>query len=295
MPTPIGVSFEFFPPQDVRSASALERTIEQLAPLSPAFVSVTCGAGGSVRSRTLDCVWRLQHGTNLVIAPHLTCIDAAPGEVESIAKIYWAHGIRHIVALRGDLTQPPQVPASVSPPGNRYKYASELVQALRKTESFEILVAAYPEGHPESGLSADADIENLRRKVDAGATRAITQFFFDPYAFLRYRDRVAASGLRIPIVPGILPILSFSQLTGFAQRCGATVPLWLLHRFDGLEADPDTRRMVAAHVVIDQVRRLREHGVDAFHFYTLNRPELTLAACHVLGVRPTKLQTNQVA
>jgi methylenetetrahydrofolate reductase (NADPH) len=289
------VSFEFFPPVDAASGRALETAIEQLTPLRPTFVSVTCGADGSVRQRTQDCVWRLQHGTNFTIAPHLTCIDSAPAEIESIAKVYWEHGIRHIVALRGDRSQPPHLPIPVGRFGDRYEYASDLVQALRRLEKFEISVAAYPEGHPESGLSVDADVENLVRKVDAGATRAITQFFFDTDAFLRYRDRIAARGLSIPIVPGILPILRYSQLTGLAQRCGATVPRWLMQRFDGLDSDPETRRMIAAHVVIDQVQRLGAHGVDAFHFYTLNRAELTLAACHALNIRSATKPASQVA
>jgi len=295
MSTSASVSFEFFPPTDAASARALDTAIEQLSPLCPTFVSVTCGAGGSVRSRTRDCVWRLQNSTNLTVAPHLTCIDSAPAEIESTAKVYWEHGIRHIVALRGDLSQPPHLPTPVGRFGDRYEYASELVQALNRLGDFEISVAAYPEGHPESGLSVDADVQNLARKIDAGAKRAITQFFFDTDVFLRYRDRLAARRVSIPLVPGILPILGISQLFGFAQRCGATVPPWLRQCFDGLESDPVARRVVAAEVLIGQLQRLRAYGVEAFHFYTLNRAELTLAACQALDIQPATKSTDKVA
>jgi methylenetetrahydrofolate reductase (NADPH) len=285
MSTSTSVSFEFFPPANAAAAQSLDTAIEQLSHLRPEFVSVTCGAGGSVLSRTRDSVWRLQHSSDFTVAPHLTCIDSTPAEIETTARVYWEHGIRHIVALRGDLTQPPQSATLVESAGDKYQYASQLVQALRRIHKFEISVAAYPEGHPESGLSVDADVQNLARKIDAGATRAITQFFFDNDAFLRYRDRLAACRISIPLVPGILPILGISQLSGFAQRCGATVPASLRKSFEGLEHDPVARRAVAAEILVGQVQRLRGYGVESFHFYTLNRAELTLAACEALDIQ----------
>jgi methylenetetrahydrofolate reductase (NADPH) len=277
------VSFEFFPPNDDAMARQLWEAVGRLAPLAPKFVSVTYGADGSTRSRTHDCVLRMLRETNLCVAPHLTCIGATKEEVLDIAKDYWRQGIRHMVALRGDL--PGGAPAT--PPGAAagFTYASELVEGLAGTAQFDISVAAYPEGHPESG-SVAADVENLRRKIAAGATRAITQFFFDTDVFLRYRDRCAAAGIHINIVPGILPITRFPQLQRFAERCGASIPDWLRQRFDGLDDDAETRRMIAAHVAIEQVQRLQQHGVEEFHFYTLNRAELTYAICHALGLRP---------
>jgi len=294
MPNPIRVSFEFFPPADT-STRSLDATIDQLAALRPEFISVTCGAGGSVRSRTRDCVWRLQQHSHLTIAPHITCIDSTPAEIDTSANVYWGHGIRHVVALRGDITRPPRSAASVGLEGERLVYASQLVQVLRHLHNFEISVAAYPEGHPDSGLSVDADVQNLARKIDAGASRAITQFFFDTDVFLRYRDRLAARRMSIPLVPGILPILGTSQLYGFAKRCGATVPPSIRKAFEGLEADPHARRVVATEVLIGQVHRLRAHGVEAFHFYTLNRAELTLAACEALDVQATIAADDKVA
>jgi methylenetetrahydrofolate reductase (NADPH) len=227
------------------------------------------------------------------VAPHLTCVGAPRSEVLRIARDYWQQGIRHLVALRGD------APATVGPDGRYsanaqgFAYASDLVAGLSGVGKFDISVAAYPEGHPESG-SVEADLENLKRKVDAGAGRAITQFFFDTDVFLRYRERCVAAGIRVPLVPGILPITRFPQLLRFAERCGAAVPSWLRQRFDGLDDDPETRRMIAANVAIEQVQRLREHGVQEFHFYTLNRAELTYAICHALGLRP-RLAEAQVA
>jgi methylenetetrahydrofolate reductase (NADPH) len=242
-------------------------------------------------------VLRILRETDLRVAPHLTCVGASQEEVLGIAKDYWAHGVRHMVALRGDLPNGTAETAAANggsaPRSKRFKYASELVAGLAHTANFEISVAAYPEGHPESG-SVDADVANLKRKVDAGASRAITQFFFDTDHFLRYRDLCAAAGLRIPIVPGILPITRFPQLLRFAARCGTSVPDWLHKRFDGLDDDPETRRMIAAHVAIDQVQRLQRHGVDEFHFYTLNRAELTYAICHAMGLRP-RVADTQVA
>jgi methylenetetrahydrofolate reductase (NADPH) len=234
--------------------------------------------------------------TQLVVAPHLTCIGAPREEIEGIAQDYWRHGIRHMVALRGDL--PGVATPGVGTPGiaepRGYAYASDLVRGLAAVAPFEISVAAYPEGHPESG-TVDADLENLQRKIDAGARRAITQFFFDIDLFLRYRDRCAARGISAPIVPGILPITRFPQLLRFAGRCGASIPDWLRRRFEGLDDDPETRRMIAAHVAIEQVQQLRRHGVEEFHFYTLNRAELTYAICHALGIRPQVLPEAQVA
>jgi methylenetetrahydrofolate reductase (NADPH) len=296
MSTAVAVSFEFFPPNDDAAAANLWAAVERLAPLRPRFVSVTYGADGSTRSRTHECVLRMLRDTQLVVAPHLTCIGAPREEIEGIARDYWRHGIRHMVALRGDLpgvaTPGAAAPGAAAPGG--YAYASELVCGIAAVAPFEISVAAYPEGHPESG-TVDADLENLQRKIDAGARRAITQFFFDTDLFLRYRDRCAARGISAPIVPGILPITRFPQLLRFAGRCGASIPDWLRRRFEGLDDDPETRRMIAAHVAIEQVQQLRRHGVEEFHFYTLNRAELTYAICHALGLRPQELREAQVA
>jgi methylenetetrahydrofolate reductase (NADPH) len=277
------VSFEFFPPGDEAMAQQLWQAVLRLAPLKPNFVSITYGADGSTRTRTHEFVQRVQRETELRVAPHLTCVGASRQEVLQIAEGYWGQGVRHLVALRGD---PPAASAGgYRPHPQGFGFASDLVAGLLQVANFEVSVAAYPEGHPESG-GVDADLQNLRRKVDAGANRAITQFFFEPDLFLRYRDRCAAAGMRISIVPGILPITRFPQMLRFAARCGATVPEWLRRRFDGLDDDPETRRMIAANVAIEQVQRLRQHGVDEFHFYTLNRGELAYAICHALGLRP---------
>jgi methylenetetrahydrofolate reductase (NADPH) len=238
MSDPVQVSFEFFPPSDEPMGRQLWESVQRLAPLQPKFVSVTYGADGSTRSRTHECVLRILRETNLVVAPHLTCVGAARREVLRIAQDYWHHGVRNLVALRGD---PPA--SQLSPEGGYraydggFAYASDLVGGLASVGGFDISVAAYPEGHPESG-SVDADLENLKRKVAAGANRAITQFFFDTDTFLRYRDRCAAAGIRVPLVPGILPITRFPQMLRFAERCGASVPAWLRYRFDGLDDDP---------------------------------------------------------
>jgi methylenetetrahydrofolate reductase (NADPH) len=297
----VEVSFEFFPPNDDAAAANLWAAVERLAPLRPRFVSVTYGADGSTRSRTHECVLRILRDTQLVVAPHLTCIGAPCQEIEDIAQDYWRHGVRHLVALRGDLPGAGAVGAAApgvdtprvdTPRG--YAYASDLVRGLAAVAPFEISVAAYPEGHPESG-TVDADLENLQRKIDAGARRAITQFFFETDHFLRYRDRCAARGITAPIVPGILPITRFPQLLRFAGRCGASIPDWLRRRFEGLDDDPETRRLIAANVAIEQVQQLRRHGVEEFHFYTLNRAELTYAICHALGLRPQVLREAQVA
>jgi methylenetetrahydrofolate reductase (NADPH) len=284
------VSFEFFPPGDDATGRQLWDAVRRLAPLQPDFVSVTYGADGSTRTRTHDCVLRILRETDLRVAPHLTCIGSSKEEVLAIAQDYWRQGIRHMVALRGDLPGVAAPGGSAAPGGTAadlpgFRYASELVRGLAGAAPFEISVAAYPEGHPESG-GIDAELDNLKRKIDAGARRAITQFFFDTDVFLRYRDRCAAAGIHINIVPGILPITRFPQLLRFAERCGASVPEWLCRRFDGLDDDPETRRMIAAHVAIEQVHRLQEHGLEEFHFYTLNRAELTYAICHAMGLRP---------
>jgi methylenetetrahydrofolate reductase (NADPH) len=289
---PVAVSFEFFPPSDEGMGRQLWESILRLAPLQPNFVSVTYGADGSTRSRTHECVLRILRETDLTVAPHLTCVGAARAEVLRIAQDYWQQGVRHMVALRGDAPASQQSPgAGYRPEEGSFAYASDLVTGLSSVGQFDVSVAAYPEGHPESG-SIDADLENLKRKVDAGAGRAITQFFFETDVFLRYRDRCAAAGIRVPLVPGILPITRFPQLLRFAGRCGASVPQWLRQRFDGLDDDPETRRMIAANVAIEQVQRLRMHGVDEFHFYTLNRAELTYAICHALGLRPRQLEAQ---
>jgi methylenetetrahydrofolate reductase (NADPH) len=281
-PCPIRVSFEFFPPADAAMAATLWRSIERLAPLGPDFVSVTYGADGSTRERTHDVVTRIQRETALIGAPHLTCVGAARGEILEIARGYWGEGIRHLVALRGD---PPGHEPHYRPHPGGFAYAADLVAALRRVAPFDISVAAYPEVHPEA-RSGEADLANLKRKVDAGASRAITQFFFDTEVFLRFRDRCAAAGVAAPIVPGILPITRFPQVLRFAARCGASVPSWLHERFAGLEADDETRRLLAASVAIEQVEALKRHGVREFHFYTLNRAELSYAICHALGLRP---------
>jgi methylenetetrahydrofolate reductase (NADPH) len=279
---PVGISFEFFPPKDEAMEKTLWSSIERLAPLKPRFVSVTYGADGSTRTRTHAIVTRVMHETSLVAAPHLTCVGASREEVLDIARGYWADGIRHIVALRGD---PPQGTTRYVPHPQGFAYASDLVAGLKSVADFEISVAAYPETHPEA-QSADADLNSLKAKLDAGANRAITQCFFDTAVYLRFRDRCAKAGITAPIVPGLLPIISLPQLLRFAERTATSVPDWLRHRFDGLSDDADTRRMIAASVAIEQVQQLAREGVEEFHFYTLNRAELTYAICHALGVRP---------
>lgn len=276
------VSFEFFPPADAAMEGTLWQSVQRLAPLAPRFVSVTYGADGSTRDRTHALVKRIHEETPLIGAPHLTCVGASREEVLAIARRYRDEGVRHIVALRGDA---PQGATHFEPHPEGYANAAELVAGLRSVGDFDISVAAYPETHPEAA-SPQQDLDNFRRKVDAGATRAITQFFFDNDDYLRFRDRCAAAGIGVSIVPGILPITRFPQVTRFAERCGARIPAWLAERFVGLDNDADTRRLIAASVAIEQVTRLRQHGVNEFHFYTLNRAELTYAICHALGMRP---------
>lgn len=279
---PVGVSFEFFPPSDETMGETLWRSVERLAPLNPRFVSVTYGAGGSTRARTHAVIQRILAETGLAPASHLTCVGATREEVQAVAREYWDAGVRHLVALRGDAEAGAE---RYTPAPGGYAYATDLVRGLKEVADFEITVAAYPEVHPEAP-SARFDLDNLKRKVDAGATRAITQFFFYNDSFLRFRDQCAAAGIRCELVPGILPVTNFGQLVRFAGRCGALVPQWLHKAFEGLDADPETRRLIAASIAIEQVRNLQAHGVEHFHFYTLNRAELTYAICHALGLRP---------
>jgi methylenetetrahydrofolate reductase (NADPH) len=279
----IAVSFEFFPPKTPEMEQTLWRSIDRLAPLQPRFVSVTYGAGGSTRDRTHNIVSRIVSETPLTPAAHLTCVGAAREEVDEVVRAYWAAGVRHIVALRGD---PPEgVGSRYVPHPDGYQSTAELVAGIRAIGDFDVSVSAYPEKHPES-QDFDADLDVLAAKLDAGAARAITQFFFDNELFYRFRDRAAARGIGVELVPGIIPVGNFKQIVRFAGSCGASVPSWLAGRFEGLEDDPDTRQLVAASVVAEQVLDLQANGVSEFHFYTLNRAELVYAACHMLGIRP---------
>ncbi|MBL0929506.1 MAG: methylenetetrahydrofolate reductase [NAD(P)H] [Alphaproteobacteria bacterium] len=279
----LNISFEFFPPKNEEMEKTLWASVERLAPLAPRFVSVTYGAGGTTRERTHATVKRLVQETKLKPAAHLTCVSATREEIDDVVRGYWAAGVRHIVALRGD---PPAGAAKYAPHPGGYAYANDLIAGIKKIGDFEISVGAYPEKHPDSP-DAEKDIDFLKAKLDAGATRAITQYFFDAEVYLRYRDKVAARGISAEIVPGILPVTNFAQVVKFSKMCGASVPAWLAHLFEGLDGDPDTRRLVAAMVAAEQCRRLQEHGVDAFHFYTLNRADLAYSICHILGLRPT--------
>ena len=281
----VQVSFEFFPPHSEQMQETLWKSIQRLQPLAPSFVSVTYGADGSTRERTHGVVQRIVNETDLTVAPHLTCVNASCGEIDDIAREYWDMGIRHLVALRGDA---PASTETYTPAPGGYAYAADLVAGLRKVADFDISVAAYPEVHPEAP-SPEFDLDNLKRKLDAGASRAITQFFFETELFLRFRDRCAAAGIDSAIVPGVLPITRFAQMTKFAAQCGTNVPDWLRERFEGLDDDPGTRNLIAASVAIEQVRRLQAEGVDEFHFYTLNRSELTVAICHALGIRSKRV------
>ena len=279
----IQVSFEFFPPKTEKMEQTLWESVKTLEPLQPRFVSVTYGAGGSTRERTHNTVVRIARETSLAPAAHLTCVEASRGEVDDVARTYWDAGIRHIVALRGDPPGGIGTPFFTHPEG--YQTSPELVGHIKKRfPDIEVSVSAYPEKHPESP-SFDADIDTLKAKVDAGATRAITQVFFDNDLYFRYLDRVRARGIDIPIVPGIMPMHNFKQARNFVTRAGTTVPDWLAEKFDGLDEDPETRKLVAATVVAGQVQKLNKHGVDIFHFYTMNRADLVYAICHLLGLR----------
>ncbi|PPQ27110.1 methylenetetrahydrofolate reductase [NAD(P)H] [Rhodopila globiformis] len=274
------LSFEFFPPRTEALEQQLWACIKRLEPLAPRFVSVTYGAGGSTQARTHAIVSRIARETGLVPAAHLTCVGATRVDVDAVARRYWEAGIRHIVALRGD---PPPGSAYEPHPGG-YPYAVDLVAGLKMVADFEISVAAYPEVHPAAS-SPMADLENLKRKLDAGATRAITQYFFETSTYLRFLDLCLAAGITAPIVPGIMPVSNFAQAVKFSDMCGASVPAWMGRLFEGTDDDPETRRMVGMVIAAEQVRLLQANGVDEFHFYTLNRPDLTYAIAHVLGVR----------
>jgi methylenetetrahydrofolate reductase (NADPH) len=280
---PPALSFEFFPPKTEALETQLWHCIRRLEPLAPRFVSVTYGAGGSTQERTHATVSRIVTETTLTPAAHLTCVNSSRSEVDAIAERYWAAGIRHIVALRGD------VPGGgrYEPHPQGYSYAADLVAGLRRIADFEISVAAYPEVHP-AAVSPEADLDNLKRKLDAGATRAITNFFFETETYLRFLDRCLAAGISVPIVPGIMPVSNFSQLEKFAAMSGCSVPSWMGRLFEGTDDDLEIRRMVAAIIAAEQVRLLQANGIDEFHFYTLNRPDLTYAIAHILGVRPRR-------
>jgi methylenetetrahydrofolate reductase (NADPH) len=280
---PLSISFEFFPPKTEEMERTLWESIARLAPLNPSFVSVTYGAGGGTRERTHATVKRILSETSLVPAAHLTCVAATREEVDEVVRAYAAAGVEHIVALRGD---PPEgIGAKYEPHPGGYPHACDLVAGLRKLGDFEISVAAFPEKHPESA-NFDRDLDALKRKIDAGASRAITQFFFSNEIYFRFLDRVRAAGIDIPVVPGILPVQNFKQAKSFAERAGASVPQWFADRFEGLDNDIDTRRLVAAHLAAEQVLALSAQGVRDFHFYTMNRAELVYAICHLLGMRP---------
>lgn len=282
LPGDISVSFEFFPPKSDGMMAQLWEVVKTLAPLDPAFVSVTYGAGGTTRDRTHGTVARIISEARLPAAAHLTCVDASKAEVNAVAEAYWEAGVRHIVALRGDMGQPG---APFVPHPDGYQNAADLVAGLKRVAPFEISVAAYPESHPDSP-SVEADIDNLKRKLDAGATRAISQFFFEPETFFRYRDRLAAAGIDAPVLPGILPVSNFAQTQKFAAACGAEIPAWMAGLFEGLDTHPPARALVAATIAAEFCRKLYAGGVRDFHFYTLNRAELSYAICHLLGVRP---------
>ena len=288
----IRVSFEFFPPKTPEMEATLWASVERLAPLKPNFVSVTYGAGGSTRERTHNTVARIVRETSLRPAAHLTCVAASRAEVNEVVESYWDAGVRHIVALRGDPVA--GIGAKYEPHPGGYEQTCDLVAGIKKIGDFEVSVSAYPEKHPEAA-SLEADIDALKRKVDCGADRAITQFFFDNDLYLRYVDAVRARGIDIPLVPGILPVQNFKQAANFAARAGASVPAWLEHRFEGLDQDIDTRKLIAAAVAAEQVLDLVDRGVTEFHFYTMNRADLVYAVCHLLGLRPQAAAAEKAA
>jgi methylenetetrahydrofolate reductase (NADPH) len=278
------VSFEFFPPKTAEMEGTLWEAIHRLAPLAPNFVTVTYGAGGSTRERTRATVARLVRETKLNAAAHLTCVGASRAEVDAVIEDYRAAGVRHIVALRGD--PPGGVGTAYEAHPHGYATSTQLVAGIRRLGDFEVSVSAYPEKHPESASIAH-DIDVLQAKIDAGASRAITQFFFENDVYFRFLDRVRARGINIPIVPGIVPVQNFKQTANFAAKTGASIPRWLARRFEGLDEDPATRRLIAAAVAAEQVLDLVDRGVTFFHFYTMNRADLVYAICHLLGLRPT--------
>jgi methylenetetrahydrofolate reductase (NADPH) len=281
--TPISVSFEFFPPKTPEMEETLWASIARLAPLQPSFVSVTYGAGGSTRERTHSTIVRILSETKLKPAAHLTCVAATREEIDKVAHGYWDAGVRHIVALRGD---PPEGAGTrYQPHPGGYAYTTDLITGLKKIGDFEISVSAYPEKHPDSP-SIEAELDILGRKVDAGANRAITQFFFDNETYFKFLEQVRGRGIKVPIVPGILPVQNFKQARKFAESCGASMPSWIARRFAGLDDDPATRKLIAAAVAAEQVLDLVDKGVREFHFYTLNRADLVYAICHLLGLRP---------
>lgn len=286
----IGVSFEFFPPKTEKMEAQLWDTFRTLEPLGPSFVSVTYGAGGSTRERTHATVARIAAESRVPPAAHLTCVEASRAEIDEVAEAYWKAGVRHIVALRGDV--PGGAPYRAHAQG--YANAIELVAGLKAIAPFDISVAAYPEVHPDADC-AESDLDNLKRKLDAGANRAITQFFFSPDAFLRFRDAAAAAGITAPIIPGILPVSNVSQTRRIADMCGTAIPGWMISLFEGLDDLPAARQLVAATVAAEMCRRLYAGGVRDFHFYTLNRAELSYAICHLLGLRPAASAKDQAA
>jgi len=279
------ISFEFFPPKTEMLETQLWACIRRLEPLAPRFVSVTYGAGGSTQERTHATVVRLVHETNLTPAAHLTCVGASRDDVDAVARRYWEAGVRHIVALRGD----PPGGVAYSPHPEGYAFAADLVAGLKRIANFEISVAAYPETHPEA-ISPEADLDNLKRKLDAGASSAISQVFFDTGVFLDFLDRALAAGITAPIIPGIMPVSNFAQAKRMSEMGGTHVPGWMAEMFAGLDDDAETRRMVAAAIAAEQVRTLQANGIDEFHFYTLNRADLTYAIARIVGVRPRPAQ-----
>jgi methylenetetrahydrofolate reductase (NADPH) len=275
------VSFEFFPPRTPQAGAQLWATIQALEPLQPRFVSVTYGAGGTTRDATVATVLRIHGTTRLNAAAHLTCVAATRAEIDTLVRQYWEAGVRGIVALRGD----PPGGGAYEPHPEGYASAAALVEGIRRIGDFDISVAAYPEVHP-GARDAESDLDNLKRKLDAGASRAITQYFFDSAVYFRFLDRARQAGITAPIVPGILPVTNFAQVVRFSRMCGASVPRWLAELFEGLDDDPDTRKLVAAMVATEQARALAAGGVDSFHFYTLNRADLILGICRRLGLKP---------
>ena len=285
------ISFEFFPPKTEKMEEQLWDAVVTLAPLEPRFVSVTYGAGGSTRERTHNTVARIARETSIPAAAHLTCVDASKGEIADVANAYWEAGVRHIVALRGDA---PNSDGVFVPHSDGYASAADLVEGLRKLHPFEISVSAYPETHPEAA-TAKSDIDFLKRKLDAGASRAITQFFFEPETFFRFRDAVSAAGIDAEIVPGIMPVTNFASIVRMSKMTGTAIPAWMAHLFEGLDEHPPARQLVAATLAAEMSRRLYAGGVRDFHFYTLNRAELAYAICHLLGKRPSVAKQEQAA